>query len=181
MCADSAALNPEFQKFLDMAWLDSTVRDQVQLSYTFLPLPYHHGVWIPHLLVPYILDVCHADATKCIFQEYMEYCFDHQGDMLDAKDTSQDDLIKSWTKQVADQFKLEQSDLLALYDRQNDKHNSEMRTRYMYKYNAHHHVSGTPFAFVNGILLQDFPETAQDWMDMLTAVWAQTTGGNVYI
>jgi hypothetical protein len=98
MCADSAALNPEFQKFLDMPWLDSTVRDQVQLSYTFLPLPYHHGVWIPHLIVPYILDVCHADATKCIFQEYMEYCFDHQGDILDAKDTSQDDLIKSWTK-----------------------------------------------------------------------------------
>lgn len=51
----------------------------------------------------------------------------------------------------------------------------------MYKYNAHHHVSGTPFVFVNGILLQEVPSSAQDWMDMLNAVFGQTTGGNAYI
>lgn len=90
-------------------------------------------------------------------------------------------MIQSWTKQVADNFKWNQADLLALYSRDTDKHNSEMRTRYMYKYNSHHHVSGTPFAFVNGILLQSFPETAKDWMDMLTAVYSQTTGGNYYL
>lgn len=56
-----------------------------------------------------------------------------------------------------------------------------MRTRYMYKYNAHHHVSGTPFAFVNGILLQNFPATAQDWKDMLDTVYKQVQGGNAYI
>lgn len=50
----------------------------------------------------------------------------------------------------------------------------------MYKYNAHHHVSGTPFAFVNGILLQTFPETAEAWMDMLTTVFKQTQNGNYY-
>jgi len=58
MCSDSAALNPEFQKFLQMPWLDSTVADQIKLSYTFLPLPYHHGVWLAHLIVPYLLDQC---------------------------------------------------------------------------------------------------------------------------
>ena len=41
----------------------------------------------------------------------------------------------------------------------------------MYKWNAHHHVSGTPFGFVNGILLENFPESAKDWMDMLTSVY----------
>ncbi len=51
----------------------------------------------------------------------------------------------------------------------------------MYKYNAHHHVSGTPFAIVNGIILQDVPAKAQDWMDMLTAVYGQTSTGNYYI
>lgn len=61
MCSDSAAMHPEFLKFLDMKFQDTTVRDQVQFSYTFLPLPYHHGVWIPHLLVPYLLDQCHAN------------------------------------------------------------------------------------------------------------------------
>ena len=56
-----------------------------------------------------------------------------------------------------------------------------MRTRYMYKYNAHHHVSGTPFAFVNGILLSSFPETADDWYTMLTEVYAQTDNGFAYV
>jgi hypothetical protein len=52
--------------------------------------------------------------------------------------------------------------------------------RYMYKYNAHHHVSGTPFAFVNGVLLSNFPETAEDWYDMLVGVYSQTNNGNAY-
>lgn len=56
MCSDSAATDPAFQDFLKMSWLTSTVKDQIKLSYTFLPLPYHHGVWLAHLLVPYILD-----------------------------------------------------------------------------------------------------------------------------
>jgi hypothetical protein len=42
----------------------------------------------------------------------------------------------------------------------------------MYKYNVHHHVSGTPYAFVNGILLEDFPEDSASWMDMLNSVYA---------
>lgn len=41
----------------------------------------------------------------------------------------------------------------------------------MYKYNSHHHVSGTPFGFVNGVLLENFPATAADWMDMLQNVY----------
>lgn len=156
---------------------NTPVREKIQLSYTFLPLPYHHEVWVPHLIVPYLLDQCHADATKCIFYDYTDFCLKNQDFVLNAKDTSQDDLIKQWTQKVADQFKIPQADLLALYNRDTDKHNSEMRTRYMYKYNAHHHISGTPFAIVNGIILQDFPETAAAWMDMLTSVWAQTKGG----
>lgn len=77
MCSDSAALDPEFQKFLQSPWLDSTVGDQIRLSYTFLPLPYHHGVWIAHLIVPYLLDQCHADAASCKFYDYVAYCFAH--------------------------------------------------------------------------------------------------------
>jgi hypothetical protein len=51
----------------------------------------------------------------------------------------------------------------------------------MYKYNAHHHVSGTPFAFVNGIMLSEFPSTAQDWFNMLTEVYSQTQDGAAYL
>lgn len=186
MCPDSAAGNPALQQFLDMPFDNTSaakVRDRIQLSYTFLPLPYHHEVWVPHKIVPLMLDVCHTTPDQCIFYEYMDFCFQNQDFILNAKDTSQDDLIQQWTAKVAAAFpnNLKQADLLNLYDNSKDTHNSEMRTRYMYKYNAHHHISGTPFAIVNGIILQDFPSTAQDWMDMLTTVWAQTQGNIYYV
>ena len=41
----------------------------------------------------------------------------------------------------------------------------------MYKWNSHHRVSGTPFGFVNGVLMEDFPETAAEWMDVLFTVY----------
>lgn len=98
VCHDSAVLHPEFVEFLNMPFLDSTVEDQIKVSYTFLPLPYHHAVWIPHRIVPYLMDVCKEDAAKCIFEEYMQYCFDHLDAILDPKDTSYLDIIQSWTK-----------------------------------------------------------------------------------
>ena len=58
MCSDSADADPEFQKFLNMTWLTSTVKDQIKVIYTFMPLPYHHEVWIPTKMIPYHLDVC---------------------------------------------------------------------------------------------------------------------------
>jgi hypothetical protein len=41
----------------------------------------------------------------------------------------------------------------------------------MYKWNSHHHASGTPFGYVNGVLLENFPEKAADWMDLLVSVY----------
>ena len=171
MCSDSKDKDPEFQKFLQMDWQGGKVQDKIKLSYTFMPLVYHHSVWVPHKLVPMILDQCDQDAGKCIFEPYLQYCLAHQADILDKKDISGRDIIQSWTKQVADNFKLNQQDLLDVYDSSKDLHNSEMRTRYMYKYNTHHHVTGTPFAFVNGILLEQFPTLATDWMTMLQSVY----------
>lgn len=41
----------------------------------------------------------------------------------------------------------------------------------MYKYVASRTVTGTPFAIVNGVILNDFPETADEWMKMLKDVY----------
>ncbi len=48
-----------------------------------------------------------------------------------------------------------------------------MRTRELYKYNTHHGVSGTPFAFVNGILLAKYPKSANDWLNMLNSIYKE--------
>ena len=79
-------------------------------------------------------------------------------------------LISSWTTQVAKNFNLDVTTLQNIYTSA-DTHDSEMRTRYMYKYNAHHRISGTPYAFVNGILLENFPTNSTVWMEMLQSVY----------
>lgn len=102
MCEDSADLDPEFQQFLNMTWTvtGDLVKNSVKVSYSFLPLPYHHEVWTPHLLVPYFIDQC--DFTQnCLFPQYMQYCFEHQEDVLTATNKSANAIVQMWTQNVA--------------------------------------------------------------------------------
>ena len=47
----------------------------------------------------------------------------------------------------------------------------------MYKYSTHHHASGTPFGYVNGVMLEKFLETAEAWRQMLNDTYQlQKTG-----
>lgn len=41
----------------------------------------------------------------------------------------------------------------------------------MWKYAAAKGVSGTPFAYVNGVRLNDFPETVAEWQDVINSVY----------
>jgi hypothetical protein len=55
-----------------------------------------------------------------------------------------------------------------------------MRTRYIWKYCAARGIFGTPFAIVNGVVLQDFPTTAQEWTDMLNDVYNSQNNPTIY-
>ena len=101
----------------------------------------------------------------------MNFCFSNQDVILGAKNSSQKSLINLWTSQVSAALNITQADLLACYNTAYDQHNSEMRTRSMYKWNVHHRNTGTPMGWVNGILLENFPEKANDWMEMLVSVY----------
>ena len=173
MCSDSAALNPEFQKFLGMTWnvTGKTVNESLKVTYTYLPLPYHHEVWLAHKLVPYFLDNCAFGPRACQFLDYQNFCFANQDILLGGKDKSENTLKFAWTNAVSTALNIPQAELLTVFNGATDTHNSEMRTREMYKWNVHHHVSGTPFGFVNGVLLENFPEKADDWMTMLFSVY----------
>jgi len=51
-----------------------------------------------------------------------------------------------------------------------------MRARYMWKYATSSGAFGTPAAFVNGVMLQNFPENAAAWLTLLNEVYdSQTT------
>lgn len=72
-CSDCKYADPEFQKFLNMTFLDSTVRDQIKVTYSFFPLPYHHECWFVHKFIPYFEDQCRTEGQPCQFIEYVNW------------------------------------------------------------------------------------------------------------
>lgn len=100
-CSASAAFHPDFVDFLNMKFLSGTVRDAVRVNYNFMPLPYHYGSWIPHKLLPYIIDQCIKDTMSCKFPYYVQFAFDNQNKLLTATDKSYNQLIDIWTTLVS--------------------------------------------------------------------------------
>ena len=86
--------------------------------------------------------------------EYMELCFERMDYILSQYQTSLNAFILEWSSLVATTFNVPVQDLLDLFDDDLDKHNSEMRTRYMFKWRTFSHQAGTPYAYVNGVWLE---------------------------
>ena len=71
-----------------------------------------------------------------------------------------------WTQKVATQFSLNKADLDKVYTA--DTNSAESRVRTMWKYAASRQITGTPMATVNGVVVQNFPQNADEWMTLLT-------------
>ena len=155
-----------------MPFLDGKVKDKVQVTYGFHMLPYHHGIWEVSLLLPYIEDLCHSDSKYCdLYLDYAWFCLINRNWVMYDISRSIDNLIQTWTATVASRFFLDKEELRTLFSSRTDTHNSEMRTRTMYKYAAHKGVSGTPYYFVNEVKVVDYPKTADDWLKLLQKVY----------
>ena len=76
-CGTSSAMHPELKKFLDSPFLGRTVRDAITVNYVFSPLPYHHASWIPHKILPYIIDKCLQDTLGCKMRYYIDFSFNN--------------------------------------------------------------------------------------------------------
>ena len=85
---------------------------------------------------------------------------------------SKEEFIPYWAKAVSDKFGLDYEGLLGIYDRPNDVHDTEDKTRQIWKYGAAKGVSGTPTAFINGVKLDSFPASADDWISTLASIRA---------
>ena len=87
--------------------------------------------------------------------------------------TSENDFVKSWAKTVNTKFSnIPEADILGLYDRATDKHNSNIRVREFWKYGMALGVSGTPTVFVNGVKVVDAPTTLETWTAFIEAMYA---------
>lgn len=93
-----------------------------------------------------------------------------QDKVLSLSDYSKDEFIPYWSELVANEFDFDVEEVLAIYDRPNDVHDTEDKERAMWKYGAAKGVSGTPIAFINGVKLDSFPDSTQAWIDTVKAV-----------
>ncbi len=73
LCPDSAASFPILMQWLNMTWnvTNTKVMDEISVSFSYMPLPWHNGVWVPHMLIPYFWDMCQYGPQPCQFMEYM--------------------------------------------------------------------------------------------------------------
>ena len=79
----------------------------------------------------------------------------------------------SWSKLVSDEFHIPQDDILQLFTKE-DTHNSDYRTRENWKYGSSIGVSGTPVAFINGVMLDDFPTDEAGWESLIASLFPKT-------
>jgi len=179
LCSDSKNAYPIVKDALEtLVEEDYTLLDEIQLRITNFPLDFHVHSWQVGQLLPYFLDRCAQERRESpagnpcsiILNEYMEFCFEQQPTVLSLTNMSKNDFVVYWSQQVSIQFGLESSKILAIYDRDSDVHNTEEKTRAIWKYGAAKGVSGTPLAYVNGVQLDTFPTTSTELVDLLTEV-----------
>lgn len=112
LCDGCAMMHPEFDRFLNMTYLGAPVRDQIYVNYAWLALPYHHASWIPHRLLPYIIDECiSSKGTVCKYKPYINYTFEIRDQFLSATNQTYDALTNWWINQCVEAFNWPKSDL----------------------------------------------------------------------
>ena len=62
-----------------------------------------------------------------------------------------------------------------MFDRANDKHNTNERVRELWKYGASIGVSATPQVVVNGVMVAEYPSSADDWAKFIDSLLVPAT------
>lgn len=164
LCSDAKAAYPTVKQMLDSKLTDDlTVREAALLKVSSFPLDYHLHSWQVAQVLPYLLDDA-AISQAPRMNQYLDIGFQYQDTVLGKDDMSKEEFIPYWSKIVSDELSLDYDTMLGIYDRENDKHNTEDKTRAIWKYGSAKGVSGTPTAFVNGVKLDSFPATVDEWI-----------------
>ena len=120
-----------------------------------------------------IEDKCKTDSTKCQMNEYAELSWSkwesRSGDWDDGKDA----FNEKWAEEVEKNLGIPKADVLAVYDRANDKYDTEDKQRSTWKYGAAMGVSGTPAVAVNGVKLDSFPANATEWQSFFKQLYPE--------
>jgi protein-disulfide isomerase len=82
---------------------------------------------------------------------------------------SKNDFITYWTGAVAAEFGLDQATLESVYT--SSTYSVDSMSRDFFKYASSNGVSGTPTAFINGVMLDSVPRTVNAWLIQLEQVY----------
>ena len=145
-----------------------TYADLVNMKISTYVLPYHAHSYSITSVLPMLYDLCQADSTKCYMDSYAEFAWKDWQTILADKATSETEFMNAWGKKVADAFPgVSASDVANVINSSKDKYQSDYRTREDFKYGSSVGVSGTPSAIINGVKLDEVPETAEDWKALI--------------
>jgi len=170
ICTDSKAQNEVMNKLLTTNWHGAPVFDQISLKITYFCLPYHYHSYQVTELFPYFMDQCVTNPSGCLFNQYKDFCFDQALNVLSLTNMGRNDFIQYWTTTVANEFGLDQQELYNLYFT-GTAYDVDGSSRDFYKYASSNGVSGTPTAFVNGVMLDSMPGTVNAWLMTLEKVY----------
>ena len=83
---------------------------------------------------------------------------------------AQDKIRAEWAKRVAEKFALKESDVAKIWT-SDDEYRTDERTRDIWKGQVARGANQTPTVYINGVKLDKYPQTADNWMDLLKAVY----------
>ena len=102
--------------------------------------------------------------------KYKDFCYEQLATVLSETSVSDTDFELEWSQKVATALNLDYATIYSLYT-SNDQYNSNSNTRAMWKYTTSKGISGTPTAYVNGVMLDNVPSTVKEWQSVLNAVY----------
>ena len=117
---------------MDADWLDGTVKDQVLVTVTPFPLPYHDHAYQVAQLVPYFIELCNSGGP-CHNRDYMDYSYRYLSAILHMSTWSEVEFETWWTQKVAVEFELDLEDLRRCYKEDDDPRKTDKKARAMWK------------------------------------------------
>ena len=100
----------------------------------------------------------------------MNFCFESQSEFERLSDSDYLAFTTWWAKQVSEHFDLDKSDLVKIYG-EDDEHHTHQRVEDLFWYGDALGFDDLPALFINGELQDSFPESTEQWIDIISSNW----------
>ena len=85
--------------------------------------------------------------------------------------------MASWANTTSTELGVKEQDILDLFT-DKDTHDSNWRVRENWKYGASIGISGAPQVYFNGVMLESYPTSADDWETFIKALYPTPSSQN---